>query len=78
MKDKCAAIILVAFTLVMAVSSCDQPKAAVPNPEWTYMGSVNDSTGGATVYKRKDPDNGKTVYVAIGVNACSITVADTK
>jgi len=68
---------IVVFGALLA--SCDQEShpAAAPKPEdgWTRIGAVSDSSGGCTVWKKKD-DNGKIVYVAIGVNSCSVCAVD--
>jgi hypothetical protein len=69
-------VIIALFSALLA--SCDgEHPAQAPKPDdgWIKMGAVSDSSGGCTVWKKKD-DNGKTVYVAIGVNACSVCAVD--
>lgn len=73
-------VIVVLWSALLA--SCDQEShppgpdgKAAPGDGWIKMGAVSDSSGGCTVWKKKD-DNGKTVYVAIGVNACSVCAVD--
>jgi hypothetical protein len=66
---------MIGFGAILA--SCDQehPQVAKPADGWIEMGKVSDSLGGCSVWKKKD-DNGKTVYVAIGVNSCSVCAVD--
>lgn len=71
-------LMLLLIAGMFTLGACDQTPSAKTDQSWVPMGSVNDGTGGATIYKKKDPENGKTVYVAIGVNSCSITVVDAK
>lgn len=72
-------VILLMIAGMIGLSGCEQAKGPAPSPEWTSMGRVDDGTGGASVYKRKDPDHAnRTIYVAIGVNSCSVTVVESK
>ncbi len=61
-----------------ALASCDQGPAPAADQSWTKLGNVADGSGGATVFKRTDPDNGNTIYVAVGVNTCSVSVIPKK
>ncbi len=61
-----------------ALASCDQAPGPAADQSWTKLGNVADGSGGATVFKRTDPDNGSTIYVAVGVNTCSVSVIPKK
>jgi hypothetical protein len=71
-------VIGLVIAVMIGLVGCDQSPVAKPDEMWTKIGHVDDGTGGASVYKKKDPETGKIVYVAIGVNSCSIQVVDGK
>lgn len=61
-----------------ALASCDQAPGPVADQAWTKLGYLGDGTGGGTLYRRTDPENGNTIYMAIGVNSVSIYVIPKK
>ena len=69
---------ILAVSAAAALASCDQAPGASIDQAWTKLGNVADGSGGATVFKRTDPDNGNTIYVAVGVNTCSVSVIPKK